>query len=84
MKGTTPLVSVPTEPRYPIKIMHLEDIAGEDREGENIGYIPQGLERLARELLQSHDQQLQLDLEEAEAEEQAALQIEKMSKTEDI
>jgi ATP-dependent RNA helicase DHX36 len=77
--GQVPLLSVPTKPRHPVDIIHLEDVAGDDTrnfpDGLRETYSSE-LQRLAQALLQAHDQQLQLDLEEAEAEELAALQLE--------
>lgn len=94
-----PLMSVPTKPRHPVEIYHLEDLLDEstpelDVEDESMldadkeltrerkGF-PASLKVLAKDLLTAQDQQLQRELEEAEAEEVAAQQIERLAAAED-
>ena len=71
--GTTcdpvPVMTVPAGPRHRVKVVHLEDIAGEDGMGNG---IPSDVIDLAKSLLRLHDQRLQFELEEALAEEAAA------------
>ena len=74
--GTTcdpvPVMTVPAGPRFFVKVVHLEDIAGEGGMGNG---IPSDVRDLAKSLLRLHDQRLQFELEEALAEEAAALHL---------
>jgi len=81
---TTPLLSVPTEPRYPVDIIHLEDFVSEDGktyginiDGNGGSIIPNKLGNLAQLLLKAHDKQLHFDLTKAEDEKKMALFMER-------
>ena len=93
-----PLMSVPTKPRHPVEIYHLEDLLDEttpelDVEDESLlndhellnerKEFPKSLKALAKELLMAQDRALHRELEEAEAEEIAAQQIERLAAAED-
>ena len=92
-----PLMSVPTKPRWPVEIVHLEDMldGGGELEVEDESLvseeefnarkreIPSRLKKLAKDLLAAQDRALQRELEEAEAEEIAAQQLERISAAED-
>ena len=94
---SVPLMSVPTKPRHPVEILHLEDmldgggeveiedesLASEESSDAPRREIPRHLKKLAKDLLAAQDVALQRDLEEAEAEEMAARQLEKISEAED-
>jgi len=60
-----PVLSVPTKPRHPVEVMHLEEM-------EN---LPKHIHELSQSLLRLHDQQLHLELEVALAEEKAAIKL---------
>ena len=60
-----PVLSVPTKPLHPVDVIHLEEM---EHLSNDINYLSQSLLRL-------HDQQLQLELEGALAEEKAARSI---------
>lgn len=93
-----PLMSVPTKPRHPVEIYHLEDLLDgggelhvEDESlltedatnAEDRREIPNHLKQLAKSLLMAQDRALQNELEEAEAEEAAARQLERIAEAED-
>lgn len=92
-----PLMSVPTKPRHPVEIFHLEDmldgggelevedesLLNEDNESVSSREIPNHLKKLAKDLLAAQDRSLRRELEEAEAEEIAAQQLERLSSAED-
>ncbi|KAL7545095.1 hypothetical protein ACHAWF_010611 [Thalassiosira exigua] len=87
-----PVLSVPTKPLHPVDVHYLEDMA---QEGDGADFasesasptvddgIPPDVRDLARTLLSLHDRQLQLEYEEAMAEEVAAARLEKRSIAED-
>ena len=77
-----PVMSVPAKPRHPVEVIHLEDMAGESSSSEDDDFSFE-LQELAKSLLGAHDRQLQLDLEEADAEEVAAARLEARSFAED-
>ena len=87
--GTSvPAMSVPAKPRHPVEVVHLEDLAGESTEGTKLSstslyQVPSDVQTLAKSLLTFHDQQLQRDLEEADAEETAAERLAARSLAED-
>jgi len=83
--GTTcpvPVMTVPAGPRHRVDVVHLEDMAGEgggtsSPSTPTMGNgIPSDVRDLAKSLLRLHDQRLQFELEEALAEEAAALHLE--------
>ena len=75
-----PVMSVPTTPRHPVEVIQLEDMADVYFERDE---IPSDVRDLARSLLRLQDQQLQFELEEAIAEDAAALKLESRSMAED-
>ena len=87
---SVPLMSVPTKPRHPVEIVHLEDMLDgggeveiEDELSERRGPThqarnPEASKKARKDLLAAQDVALQRDLE-AEAEEMAARQLEKIS-----
>ncbi|KAL7540793.1 hypothetical protein ACHAXR_010394 [Thalassiosira sp. AJA248-18] len=77
-----PVMSVPTKPRHPVEVVHLEDMTCEGGTA-NPTAIPTDIQDIAQSLLRLHDQQLQLELEEAVAEESAASRLEARSIAED-
>lgn len=93
--GPVPVMSVPAKPRHPVEVIHLEDLAGEgqsslaDEEDVRLRTATSDdsfsgeLQNLANSLLEAHDQQLQLELEESDAEEVAAARLEARSVAED-
>jgi HrpA-like RNA helicase len=85
-KKRVPMLSVPAKPRHPVEIVHLEDLAGEKstkRQSMAATKLPFELQALAKSLLDFHDAQIQLELEEADAEEEAATKLEARSLAED-
>lgn len=73
-----PVMSVPSKPRHPVEVIHLEDLAGElstDTNNNLMKTFSSEMQELAKSLLEAHDLQLQLDLEEADAEEKAAARL---------
>ncbi|KAK1735409.1 ATP-dependent RNA helicase [Skeletonema marinoi] len=68
-----PVMSVPTKPRHPVEIMHLEEMEK----------LPNHVRDLSQSLLRLHDQQLQLELEVALSEEKAAMKLAARSDAED-
>lgn len=68
-----PVMSVPTKPRHPVEVMHLEEME----------QLPNNIRDLSQSLLRLHDQQLQLDLEVALSEEKAAMKLAARSIAED-
>mmetsp|Transcript_33026 Transcript_33026/g.69511 ORF Transcript_33026/g.69511 Transcript_33026/m.69511 type:complete len:1352 (-) Transcript_33026:200-4255(-) len=74
-------LSVPTEPRHPVEVFYLEDMS--DGGSSSAGSFSADMERLAKSLLQYHDEKLLIELEEAELEVSEALQLEARSKAED-
>jgi len=76
-----PVMSVPTKPRHPVEVIQLEDMAGDGT--MLVDDIPSDVQGLAQSLLRLQDLQLQLDLEEAVAEDAAALRIQTRSLAED-
>jgi HrpA-like RNA helicase len=78
-----PVMSVPTKPRHPVEVIHLEDMACEKATTTTSMTPSRNIQNLARSLLQMHDQQLQFELEEAIAEEAAATRVEARSIAED-
>ena len=90
--SSVPVMSVPPKPRHPVEVIHLETMAGETlphseyvdgEEAFEVSRFPQELQNLAKNLLEFHDQQLQRDLEEADAEEAAAMKLKVRSLAED-
>ena len=79
---SVPVLSVPSKPFHPVDILHLEDMAGESNEMDDDDF-PRQLQALAKTLLEAHDQQLQLDLDEADVEEKASARLEARSYAED-
>ena len=77
-----PVMSVPTKPRHPVEVINLEDMTSEGDIGIRRD-IPSDIQTLSGSLLQLHDQQLQLELEEALAEDSAASKLEARSIAED-
>ena len=75
-----PVMSVPTTPRHPVEVIQLEDMADVYFERDE---IPSDVRDLARSLLRLQDQQLQFELEEAIAEDAAALKLQSRSMAED-
>lgn len=75
-----PVMSVPTKPRHPVEVVHLEDFEGATGEAN---VTPTDVRELAHSLLRLHDQQLQVELEAAIAEEAAASRLERRSMRED-
>lgn len=71
-----PTMSVPPKPRHPVEVVHLEDFSADHS-------IPSDLQSCARSLLKFHDRQLQRELLEADAEEEAARKLQSRSKAED-
>jgi len=78
---SVPVMSVPTKPRHPVEVIQLEDMAGDGK--VLVDDIPADVQGLAQSLLRLQDLQLQLDLEEAIAEDAAALRIQTRSLAED-
>jgi hypothetical protein len=80
-----PVMTVPAKPFHPVHVIHLEDISGESYESSSLedDDIPTEIRKLAKSLLEAHDQQLQLDLDEADAEERASARLEARSSAED-
>lgn len=74
-----PLLSVPTQPRHPVELFYLEDLA----DSSDTSHFPEGAAKLAQTLLQNNDAQLKIDLEEALAEEKAAEELQALSLAED-
>ncbi len=70
---SVPVLSVPTKPRHPVEVIHLEEM----------NFLPTHIQDLPKSLLRLHDQQLQLELEAALAEEKAALKLRARSIAED-
>jgi HrpA-like RNA helicase len=79
---SVPVMSVPAKPFHPVEILYLEDMAGESNKIDDDDF-PRQLQALAETLLEAHDQQLQLDLDEAHAEEKASAGLEARSHAED-
>jgi HrpA-like RNA helicase len=79
---SVPVMSVPAKPFHSVEILHLEDMAGESNEMDDDDF-PRQLQALAETLLEVHDQQLQLELDEAHAEEKASAGLEPRSYAED-
>jgi len=79
--ASVPVMSVPTKPRHPVEVIQLEDMAGDGK--VLVDDIPADVQGLAQSLLRLQDLQLQLDLEEAVAEDAAALRIQTRSLAED-
>lgn len=68
-----PVLSVPTKPRHPVEVMHLEEM----------NKLPKHVHDLSQSLLRLHDQQLQSELELALSEEKAAKKLAARSVAED-
>ena len=83
-KVKVPSMGVPAKPRHPVEVIHLEDLAGESPSASSLFgeasppsvRLPLDLQDVAKSLLQYHDQQLMLELEDADAEEEAASRLE--------
>jgi len=73
-------LSVPTQPRHPVEVFYLEDMSDSNATG---GIFPGSMQGLAAPLLRYHDEKLLAELEEAESEESAAVQLETRSDAED-
>lgn len=78
-----PVLSVPTQPRYPVETIYLEDLADDFAKDSEAINIPSELQELSRSLLQYHDKQLEIELEEAIDEQTSAKEIERISRAED-
>ena len=79
-----PTMSVPAKPRHPVEIIHLEDLAGESIDTSEGSAWPSELKSLSMSLLECHDRQLQRELIEADAEEDAAQNLEDRAISEDF
>ena len=84
-----PVMSVPTKPRHHVDVIYLDDIAydGEalspSSSTESSNEFPSDIQDFSQSLLRLHDQQFQLELEEAVAEERAAVTLAARSLAED-
>ena len=66
-----PYLSVPTQPRFPVEMIHLEDLAGESSttvDSDMLADFPSDLRRMAASILREQDNQLSDQLSEAEKE----------------
>ena len=75
------LLSVPTQPRHPVEVFYLEDMAEDESEAAEL--FPSDMRDLATSLLRYHDDKLLIELEEAKSEVLAAAQLETRSNAED-
>jgi HrpA-like RNA helicase len=78
--NAVPVLSVPTQPRHPVEVIYLDELAG-DASGD-LGFS-RDLTSLADALLMHNDQLLNMELEEAMEERQAAGELEALARAED-